>query len=229
MSDMAHDEFCFNTDLYQDDVEGYMCICNRLGDARHQAVEDAVNAPGLHPSISALIREAEQRVKSKRLVDAIFHAPDSGARAFVLQRTTDVSGVSGTGTVAHGVEFPDGCVALRWVGGNPTSVVFHDNGIASVEAIHGHGGNTRIVWTSEDMGERAAEMDECQQRGYAAALDRAREAVAALDAYYAIEECQGNPLEKGDPEDPDPWQQGHLIQRDDALAAIDALAKGEQA
>jgi hypothetical protein len=55
------------------------------------------------------------------------------------------------------------------------------------------------------------------------ALAAAREAVAALDAYYALEECQGNPLEKGDPEDPDPWQQGHLIERDDALAAIDAL------
>lgn len=32
----THDEFCFNTDLYQDDVEGYMCICNRLDSARHQ-------------------------------------------------------------------------------------------------------------------------------------------------------------------------------------------------
>ena len=59
--------------------------------------------------------------------------------------------------------------------------------------------------------------------GHKDALDDARDAVAALDAYYAIEECQGNPLEKGDPEDPDPWQQGHLIERDDALAAIDAL------
>ena len=64
--------------------------------------------------------------------------------------------------------------------------------------------------------------------GYEAALDAAREAVAALDAYYALEECQGNPLEKGDPEDPDPWQQGHLIERDDALAAIDALREKKQ-
>ena len=67
-------------------------------------------------------------------------------RLFVLSRTVDVSGVSGTGIVAEGIEFSDGCVALRWLGGNPTSVVFHDNGIASVEAIHGHSGNTRIVW-----------------------------------------------------------------------------------
>ena len=75
---------------------------------------------------------------------------------------------------------------------------------------------------------RAAEMDECESRGYAKGVDSARDAVAALDAYYAIEECQGNPLEKGDPEDPDPWKQGHLIERDDALAAIDALTNGQK-
>ena len=65
-------------------------------------------------------------------------------RAFQLVRETDVTGVSGTGIVAEGVEFTDGTVALRWVGKNPTSVVFHDNGIESVEAIHGHDGLTRI-------------------------------------------------------------------------------------
>ena len=60
---------------------------------------------------------------------------------------------------------------------------------------------------------------------YLAGVKAARDAVAALPAYYAIEECQGNPLEKGDPEDPDPWKQGHLIERDDALAAIDGVEK----
>ena len=76
------------------------------------------------------------------------------ARVFELHRDTDVSGISGTGVVAEGIVFSDGVVALRWVvppgsigSGNPTSVVFHDNGIASVEAIHGHSGSTRIVWT----------------------------------------------------------------------------------
>lgn len=67
-------------------------------------------------------------------------------RRFVLQRHTDVSGVSGTGTVAWGVEFPDGVVALRWISDWPTSVVFHDRGMAGIEAVHGHGGNTEIVW-----------------------------------------------------------------------------------
>lgn len=70
------------------------------------------------------------------------------ARRFELHRDADVSGVSGVGVVAEGVEFTGGTVALRWASNpdTPTSVVFHDNGIASVEAIHGHDGRTRIVF-----------------------------------------------------------------------------------
>lgn len=67
-------------------------------------------------------------------------------RRFQLQRDTDVSGVSGTGLVAEGAEFSDGAVVLRWTSAWPTSVVFHERGMESVEAIHGHGGHTRIVW-----------------------------------------------------------------------------------
>jgi hypothetical protein len=66
-------------------------------------------------------------------------------RTFQLVRDEDVSGVSGVGVVALGVEFDDGTVALRWASANPTSVVFHDRGMASVKAVHGHGGATRIV------------------------------------------------------------------------------------
>ena len=73
-----------------------------------------------------------------------------GPYPFVLVRDEDVTGVSGTGVVAEGVEFTgtdgEGVVALRWLSDWPTSVVFHDKGIASVEAVHGHGGKTRIVW-----------------------------------------------------------------------------------
>lgn len=79
----------------------------------------------------------------------------------------------------------------------------------------------RVEESIDRAWEQAAQLAVAHAR--TATLDAAREAVAALDAYYAIEECEGNPLEKGDPEDPDPWHQGHLIERDDALAAIDAL------
>lgn len=67
-------------------------------------------------------------------------------RRFVLQRDEDETGVSGTGVVAEGIEFSDGVVALRWTSAWPTSVVFHDRGHESGEAIHGHNGKTRIVW-----------------------------------------------------------------------------------
>jgi hypothetical protein len=68
-------------------------------------------------------------------------------RTFKLIRDDDVSGVSGTGVVAEGVEFTGGAVALRWLTDWPTSVVFHDRGIESVKVVHGHNGKTRIEWT----------------------------------------------------------------------------------
>jgi hypothetical protein len=72
-------------------------------------------------------------------------------RRFELHRDEDVSGVSGTGVVAEGVAFSDGGpVALRWTSEWPTSVVFHDRGVESLEAVHGHNGRTRIVWLDPD-------------------------------------------------------------------------------
>ena len=65
-------------------------------------------------------------------------------RTFTLRRDTDVSGVSGTGTVAEGVEFSDGTVALRWTVGEHRSTVVWPN-IDAVIAVHGHGGSTEIV------------------------------------------------------------------------------------
>lgn len=69
-------------------------------------------------------------------------------RAFVLKRHEDATGVSGTGIVAGGVLFPDGVVALRWYSQWPTSVVFHDKGLDSVRAVHGHDGKTEIVFAN---------------------------------------------------------------------------------
>lgn len=67
-------------------------------------------------------------------------------RRFRLIRDEDHTGMSGTGFVAEGVEFEDGLVVLRWRTAWPTSVVFHDRGIDSVEELHGHNGSTRIEW-----------------------------------------------------------------------------------
>lgn len=66
-------------------------------------------------------------------------------RRFRLVRDHDVSGVSGVGAVAEGVEFTDGSCVVRWTAGEHRSTVVW----ASVEdalAIHGHGGATRVEW-----------------------------------------------------------------------------------
>ena len=67
-------------------------------------------------------------------------------RRFELHRDEDETGISGTGVVAEGIEFSDGMVVVRWKSDWPTSVVFHDRGVESVLALHGHGGKTRLVW-----------------------------------------------------------------------------------
>lgn len=66
-------------------------------------------------------------------------------RRFHLERHEDVSGVSGTGVVAEGVQFSDGTVVLRWLSEHRSTVIWPD--IHSVEVIHGHDGRTVITWT----------------------------------------------------------------------------------
>lgn len=65
-------------------------------------------------------------------------------RRFELHRQEDITGASGTGVVAEGVEFSTGWVALTWLTA-VNSLVFCP-WIANVEAIHGHNGATHIVW-----------------------------------------------------------------------------------
>jgi hypothetical protein len=65
-------------------------------------------------------------------------------RRFHLQRDRDISGVSGTGRVANGVLWPDGTATVRWIGDRPSTV--HWDRVTDAEAVHGHGGATRIIW-----------------------------------------------------------------------------------
>ena len=67
-------------------------------------------------------------------------------RTFVLIRERDVSGVSGTGRVAEGVQFSDGTVAIRWLTAKASTNIW-----ASLEdamSVHGHNGDTQAVWVS---------------------------------------------------------------------------------
>jgi hypothetical protein len=65
-------------------------------------------------------------------------------QTFELVRYADISGVSGTGTVAEGCVFTDGSVALRWHGDNPSTAVWPD--LDSILAVHGHCGATVVRW-----------------------------------------------------------------------------------
>jgi len=68
-------------------------------------------------------------------------------RRFVLERTDDVSGLFGTGTVVEGVEFTSGWVALNWRT-HPSSVSFYQN-VRTAEEIHGHDGRTVLRWLDD--------------------------------------------------------------------------------
>lgn len=66
------------------------------------------------------------------------------SRRFELQRDDDVTGVSGTGVVAEGVEFADGVAVVRWGGEHRSTVVWPS--VGGVLAVHGHDGRTRVVY-----------------------------------------------------------------------------------
>lgn len=65
-------------------------------------------------------------------------------RRFVLVRTVDESGVSGTGTVAEGVKFGNGKCVLCWRGSLSSVAVYES--IELVTKIHGHDGKSVVVW-----------------------------------------------------------------------------------
>lgn len=84
-------------------------------------------------------------------------------RRFELHRDQDVSGVSGTGVVADGVqhpdpmvlEFPDGSrlelpagwCRIRWRGDYQSTVLWES--VDDAMAVHGHHGSTRLVWRDQ--------------------------------------------------------------------------------
>ena len=65
-------------------------------------------------------------------------------RTFEIIRHEDVSGVSGTGKVAEGVEFHDGQCVISWFGEHHICEVSTD--INTWLAVHGHGEKTTVNW-----------------------------------------------------------------------------------
>ena len=78
-------------------------------------------------------------------------------RRFYLVRKEDVSGTSGVGVVAEGVEFASGWVALTWKTELSSLAFYHS--IATVEAIHGHDGKTSVQWHDRTHSKIKKEVD----------------------------------------------------------------------
>jgi hypothetical protein len=66
----------------------------------------------------------------------------------VLWRTSDISGISGTGLVAEGVQFSDGVCAVRWCIGEHRATSLWEN-LDDLIAIHGHCGATDFVFIDQ--------------------------------------------------------------------------------
>ncbi len=65
-------------------------------------------------------------------------------RCFILDRNTDITGISGTGIIAYGVEWePDGHCDLYWL---RTKTTGQYPSVESVKAIHCYNDNARVVW-----------------------------------------------------------------------------------
>lgn len=67
----------------------------------------------------------------------------------MLYRTRDISGVSGTGVVAYGVQFPNGKVAIAWTCKPAQSVAVWDS-LEDAAKVHGHGGATIVTFVDPD-------------------------------------------------------------------------------
>ena len=69
-------------------------------------------------------------------------------RRFHLVRKEDVSGISGVGTVAEGVEYSNGKISMCWFG--TYHIIETTDNIHTIEHIHGHGGKTWVEWIDKE-------------------------------------------------------------------------------
>lgn len=70
--------------------------------------------------------------------------PSPIGKRFFLKRTEDVSGVSGTGRVAFGIQMPSGKVVIEWLTATSSEGIY--NSVEECIHIHGHEGSTEIEW-----------------------------------------------------------------------------------
>jgi hypothetical protein len=106
-------------------------------------------------------------------------------RRFQLERDVDVSGVSGTGSVAFGAQAPDGTCVLWWSSGLESTTIYPN--METLLAIHGHGGMTRVIYIDPENWDGAAARSGDGDGGLVAAADSLLGGAAAHEADEADE------------------------------------------
>lgn len=79
-------------------------------------------------------------------------------RVFYFNRIKDISGVSGTGRVADGVEFDNGRAAVCWR--TPTSSIEIWQSLSECMQVHSHGDATQIVFVDDELKQRGTDLDQ---------------------------------------------------------------------
>jgi hypothetical protein len=68
------------------------------------------------------------------------------SRSFLLIRDVDETGVSGTGIVAEGLQFPTGRVVIEWLV-TPFAIGIYSSMIELIQ-VHGHEGKTHVEFVA---------------------------------------------------------------------------------
>jgi hypothetical protein len=119
-------------------------VCNEcLGEGYHDSCFHCGNR-GFNFIGSIRVGMDTFEVMPDSLADKLGDDVEEGFSRFVLYRQEDETGVSGTGLVAYGVEFPDGRCVMRWNTNTRSTAVYDD--IGDLEQVHGHEGKTKIIW-----------------------------------------------------------------------------------
>jgi hypothetical protein len=129
-----------NIDCYHIDADDGSYYAGKFPDPNGRAVLWPDGSPGI--SLYSDIDTALETLSGVTM--QVVSAADF--RRFSLRRKVDETGFSGTGTVAVGIEFPDGYCVMGWMTGLNSIAVY--DCIEDVRNIHGHGGSTQVRYES---------------------------------------------------------------------------------
>lgn len=117
-------------------------------------------------------------------------------RRFCLERSEDVTGLSGVGLVCWGVSFGDGVVVTRWNAEVAQTCVW--SSMADLLHVHGHGGRTAVRWFDDeelpsfaDAFRRALPTTEQASDRLARACRAGAEALLASGRTMPVDEAEG--------------------------------------